>query len=62
MDEQGDLKTDICMGFPSSSDGKESACNAGHQGSTPESRRWTGFPGGCNVVSGKVTTFANVHS
>ena len=26
--------SDICMGFPSSSDGKESACSAGHQGFT----------------------------
>ena len=32
-------------GFPGSSDGKESACNAGDPGSIPESRR---SPGGGN--------------
>ena len=29
----------LCKGFPGSSDGKESACNAGDSGSIPGSRR-----------------------
>ena len=30
------------MGYPDSSVGKESACNAGDPGSIPESRRYSG--------------------
>ena len=32
----------VCVGFPSCSDGKESACNAGDPGSIPESGRSPG--------------------
>ena len=35
-------QTDMYMGFPDSSVGKESACNAGHISSIPESGRSTG--------------------
>ena len=38
----------VCMGFPDSSVGKESACNAGDPGSIPRSGRFAreemGFP------------------
>ena len=37
------LPTPVFLGFPGGSTGKESACNAGDLGSTPESGR---FPGG----------------
>ena len=49
----------VCMGFPGSSDGKESACNAGDLGLIPKLGR---FPGEGNGYPLQYSCLENSHS
>ena len=52
------LPTSLFMGFPGGSDGKETACNAGDLGSSPESGR---SPGGGSSNPGQCSCLENPH-
>ena len=53
------LPSTVFMGFPGGSDGKESACNAGHFGLTPGSKGRS--PGGGNCYPPQYSCLENPH-